>query len=66
MVSAGLGVEWMEGETCFGALTGVMVSGGDWTTVKIDRDSTGWVLDDVPISCVLWVVRSNDWGDGAE
>ena len=64
MVSAGLGVEWMEGETCFSALTGVVVSGGDWTMAEIDLDSTGWVLDDVPAVCALWVVGSNDGGRG--
>ena len=53
MVSASLGVEWMEGEKCFGALTGVVVSGGDWTTVEIGLDSTGWVVDDDPTAYVL-------------
>ena len=60
MVSAGLGVEWVKGEACFGALTGVVVSGGDWTMVAIDLYSIEWVLDDVPTACVSWVVGSND------
>ena len=59
MVSAGLGVEWMEGGACFDALTGVN-SGGDLIMVAIDLDSTGLVLDDVPTACISWLVGSND------
>ena len=40
MLSAGLGAEWMEVDDCFSALTGVVVLGGDWTTVVIDLEST--------------------------
>ena len=46
MVSAGLEVEWMEVEKCFSALTG-----GDWTMVVIDLESTndgGAVTEEEP------------------
>ena len=51
MLSAGLGVEWMEVDNCFSALTGVVVLGGDWTTVVMDLESTndvGAVTEEEP------------------
>ena len=51
MVSAGLKVEWMEVEKCFSALTGVVVLGGDRTTVVIGLESTndrGAVTEEEP------------------
>jgi hypothetical protein len=50
----------MEGEACSCAVTGMVVLGGDWAMVAIGLDSTGWVLDDVPTSCMSRVVESND------
>ena len=51
MLSAGLGVEWMEVDNCFSVLTDVVVLGGDWTTVVIDLESTndgGAVTEEEP------------------
>ena len=51
MLSAGLGAEWMEMDDCFSALTGVVVLGGDWTTVVVDLESTndgGAVTEEEP------------------